>query len=147
MAYPVTFSLNFIAVTIGPVGPITGYAEGDAVVMEFPNDDFERQESSDGFVIWIQKHNTVLEGMLRLGQGNPVISQLRQLHEASRNAGGILYPYSAKNLKSPDEAVSGGLIFKKRAPIKWGDTAQPVEIPFDLQPTVYGGGTLLPQGV
>lgn len=146
MAYPVTFSLNFISVTIGPVGPLAGYAEGDAVVMEFPNDDFERQESTDGFTIWVQKNNTVLEGMIRLGQGNPFIALLRDLHAASLAAGGIMYPFTAVNLKSTDEKVSGNLIFKKRAPIKWADTAQPVEFPFDLQPTIYGGGTLPPQG-
>jgi len=144
MPYPTTFSLNFCSVIMAGVGPIEGFAEGDALMLEFPNDDFERQESSDGYVVWVQKHNTVCEGMLRLGQGNPLIALLRQLHDASKSAGGFLYSFTAENIKSPDERAAGSIIFKKNIPIKWSDTAQPAEIPFDFQPTVFAGGTLLP---
>ncbi len=139
-----TFSLQFCAVTVGTLPALSGFAEGDALTVEFPNDDFEVQNSSDGEAIGVQKHNTVADLMIRLGQGNPLITQLRQLHEASLAAGGITYPFSAINLKSPDELVTGDLLFKKRIPIKWGDTAQPAEIPAFLNVTQIVGGTLLP---
>jgi hypothetical protein len=141
---PVTFSLNFCAVNLANLPAVTGFAEGDALNLEYPNDDFERQESSDGLVIWVQKHNTVVEGVLRLGQGNYLVALIRTLHEASKAAGGLLYPFSAKNLKSPDELAAGQMMIKKGPPIKWSDTAQPVEINFDLQASVFAGGTLLP---
>ena len=140
---PVTFSLQFCSINIASV-PISGFAEGDALTLEYPNDDFEKQESADGNVIYIQKHNNTLDGMLRLGQGVPHIGLLRQLHEASLTAGGINYDFSAVNLKSTDELCKGKLLFKKRPPIKWGDTGQPVEFPFFLAATVITGGTIIP---
>jgi hypothetical protein len=130
-------------VNLATLPVVTGFAEGDGLTLEYPNDDFERQESSDGLVIWVQKHNTVCEGVLRLGQGIYLISLIRQLHEASLAAGGVFYPFSYKNLKSPDEYAAGQMIFKKRIPIKASDSAQPAEIPFDLQASVFAGGTLL----
>jgi len=140
---PTTFSMNYVATSIASLPIVTGYAEGDGLTIEFPNDDFERQESSDGFVIWVQKHNTVAECMLRLGQGNPLIALIRTLHQASLLAGGLHYQFGAANLKSLDEVVSGSMIFKKHVPIKWSDTGQPAEIPFDLQVSNIAGGTLL----
>jgi hypothetical protein len=144
MPYPTTFSLNHCAIVMGGLGPFEGFAEGDALTLEQPNDDFESQESSDEHIIWVQKHASKMDGMLRLGQGNPLISAVKLLHEASRKAGGILYSFSAKNLKSTDELASGVIILKKRISLKWGDTAQPAEIPFDFLPSVYVGGTLPP---
>lgn len=140
---PVTFSLQFCSINIDTL-TMSGMAEGDALTLEFPNDDFEKQESSDGNVIFVQKHNSTLDGMLRLGQGVPLISLLRQLHEASLLAGGLTYQFSAVNLKSADEIVKGALLFKKRPPIKWGDTGQPVEFPFFLAVTVMAGGVIIP---
>lgn len=139
-----TFSLQFCSVNVATLPALSGFAEGDALTVEFPNDDFEVQQSSDGEAIGVQKHNTMADGMLRLGMGSPLITLLRQLHEASLAAGGLTYPFSAINLKSPDEIVTGDLLFKKRIPIKWGDTAQPAEIPFFLNVTKIAGGTLLP---
>lgn len=140
---PVTFSLQFVAITISSF-IMSGFPEGDAATFAYPNDDFEKSESSDGFVIFVQKHNSTLDGMLRLQQGNPRIVQMRALHEASRNAGGITYPFTALNLKSPDEIVRGSLLFKKRFDIKWGDSANPVELPFFLTADEMAGGTLTP---
>lgn len=139
-----TFSLQFCSITVSTLPALSGFAEGDALTVEYPNDDFEKQESSDGQVIWVQKHNSTADGMIRLGQGNSLISLLRQLHQASVDAGGITYQFSAKNLKSPDELVTGNLMFKKHIPIKWGDTAQPAEIPFDLLVTAIAGGDITP---
>jgi hypothetical protein len=140
---PVTFSLQFCSINVDSL-TLSGFAEGDALTLEFPNDDFEKQESSDGEVIFVQKHNSTLDGMLRLGQGVPGVSQLRQLHELSLAAGGVTYQFSAVNLKSADEICTGSLLFKKRAPIKWGDTGQPVEFPFFLTVTQIAGGTIIP---
>lgn len=140
---PVTFSLQYCSINIDSL-TMSGMAEGDALTLEYPNDDFEKQESSDGNVIYIQKHNSVLDGMLRLGQGVPLIGLLRNLHEASLLAGGLNYSFSAVNLKSNDEICKGSLLFKKRPPIKWGDTGQPVEFPFFLAATVMAGGTIIP---
>jgi hypothetical protein len=123
---------------------MSGFAEGDALTVEYSNDDFEVQNSSDGEAIFVQKHNSVADGMLRLGQGNLLIPLLRQLHEASLTAGGLTYAFSAVNLKSPDELVRGNLIFKKRIPIKWADTASPAEIPFFLQVSLISGGSITP---
>ena len=138
-----TFSMNFVATSIATIPVVTGYAEGDGLTLEFPNDDFERQESSDGDVIWVQKYNTVAEGMLRLGQGNALISLIRLLHEQSKAAGGLHSPFTAATLKRPDEVVAGKLIFKKTIGIKWADTPQAVEVPFDLKITKIEGGTIL----
>ena len=139
-----TFSLQFCPVNISTLPALTGFAEGDALTLEFPNDDWEVQESSDGEVIFIQKHNSTMDGMIRLGQGNSLISLMRQLHQASLDAGGISYQFSAKSLKSPDEAITGRLMFKKHAPFKWGDTAQPAEFPFSLVVTMLAGGDITP---
>ena len=140
---PVTFSLKHCSINVDSL-TMSGFAEGDALTLEFPNDDFEKQESSDGNVIFVQKHNSVLDGMLRLGQGIPLIPLLRQLHENSLAAGGLHYSFSAVNLKSDDEICKGLLLFKKRAPIKWGDAGQPVEFPFFLTVTAMAGGTITP---
>jgi hypothetical protein len=139
-----TFSLQFCSITVSTLPALTGFAEGDALTLEYPNDDFEAQESSDGEVIWVQKHNSNMDGMIRLGQGNSLISLLRQLHQASLDAGGLSYQFSATNLKSPDESVTGLLVFKKHIPIKWGDTAQPAEVPFGLTVTSIAGGAITP---
>jgi hypothetical protein len=140
---PVTFSLQFVSITISSF-VMSGFPEGDAATFVFGNDDFEKSESSDGFVIFVQKHNNTLDGMIRLQQGNPLIAQLRALHEASLAAGGLHYPFMAKNLKSPDELVRGSLLFKKRFDIKWGDSANPVEVPFFLTTDNMDGGTITP---
>jgi hypothetical protein len=129
---------------VGTLPAVSGFAEGDALTVEFPNDDFEMQNSSDGQVIYIQKHNDVADGMIRLGQGNPLTDLMRQLHEASLAAGGLSYDFSAINLKSPTELVQGKMVFKKRVPVKWADTAQPAEIPFFLTVSVISGGNILP---
>lgn len=139
-----TFSLNFCSVTLGTLPPFTGFAEGDAATMAYPNDDFEMQQSSDGHVIWVQKHNTVADVSIRLGQGNPLTALVRQLHVASLQAGGILYPFNAINLKSTDEIVAGQAMIKKQPEIKWADTAQPIEIMLGLSASTFAGGTILP---
>ncbi len=140
---PVTFSLQFVSINISSF-TLSGFAEGDAMTLEYPNDDFEMQASSDGLVIFIQKHNPTCDGMIRLGQGNALISPLRQLHQLSLDAGGIHYPFTAKNLKSPDEEAAGSLLFKKQPPIKWSDSAQPAEFAFFLTASRFAGGTILP---
>ncbi len=139
---PVSFSLDFCSVNFSNV-TMSGFAEGDGMVLEFPDDDFEFQHSSDGLIIAIKKHNVACDGMIRLGQGNLLITVMRQLHEASLAAGGIWYPFFAKNLKSPDEVAAGSAMLTKRIPFKWSDTAQPAEIPFKLAVTQFAGGTLL----
>lgn len=139
----VTFALGQCSVQVSSY-TVTGFASGDALTVEFPNDDFEKEDSSDGLVTFVQKHNSTADGMIRLGQGNPLITIMRQLHEASLFAGGITYQFTAINLKSPDEMVIGRLMFKKRIPIKWGDTVQHAEIPFFLVVEKIAGGTILP---
>jgi hypothetical protein len=139
-----TFSLQFCSVTLGTLPAVSGFAEGDAMTVEFPNDDFEVQNSSDGESIFVQKHNQVADGMIRLGQGNPLIDLIRALHEASLVAGGLSYDFSAINLKSPTELVKGKMVFKKRIPVKWADTAQPAEIPFYINVSAIAGGNILP---
>ncbi len=139
-----TFSLQFCSVTLGTLPAMSGFAEGDALTVEYPNDDFEPQQGSDGEVIWVQKHNSVADTVLRLAQGNPLISLIRQLHEASLLAGGVTYQFSAINLKSPDEFVKGQAMIKKRPPVKWSDTGQPVEIMIGLNVSAMAGGTITP---
>lgn len=138
------FSLNFCSVTLGTIPPFTGFADGDAVTMGYGNDDFEQTTSSDGHVIWVQKHNAVADVSIRLGQGNPLIAVVRQLHKASVLAGGILYPFNAVNLKSTDELVAGQAMIKKQPEIKWADSAQPIEITLGLSASTFAGGTILP---
>lgn len=139
-----TFSLNFCSVTLGTLPAVSGFADGDGCTMAYPNDDFEQVTGSDGHVIWVQKHNTVVDVMIRLGQGNPLISQVRQLHKQSLLSGGVLYQFSAINLKSTDEIVSGLAIIKKHPEIKWSDTPQPYEIALGVSASQFAGGTYLP---
>lgn len=139
-----TFSLNFCSVTLGTLPPVTGFADGDGCTMGYPNDDFEQVTGSDGFVIWVQKHNTVCDVSIRLAQGNPLTAQVRQLHKASLLAGGILYPFNAINLKSTDEIVAGQAMIKKQPEIKWADTPQPIEIMLGVSASTFAGGTYLP---
>ena len=143
LTVPVTFSMQFVSVSISSL-TMSGFAEGEGVSLDFPSDDFDLQAGSDGFAIFVQKHNPVLDGTIRLTQGNPLIAQIRLLHEASLAAGGVTYPFTAINLKSPDEVCTGALLFKKRIPIKWADSAQPAEIPFFLTVSSMTGGTLIP---
>jgi hypothetical protein len=138
-----TFSLNFCSVSLSSI-TFSGYADGDGVTMSFPNDDFEVTIGSDGHAIWVQKHNVVCDVTIRLGQGNPQIDQVRQLHEASKANGGILYAFNANNLKSTDEVVSGSAMIKKSPDIKWSDTAQAAEIMLGVTATIFAGGTYLP---
>lgn len=140
---PVTFSLQFVSLTISSFS-LSGFPEGDALTLEYPNDDFEKHESSDGFVIFVQKHNNAVDGMFRLQQGNPLISPMRQLVKASKLAGGIHYPFLAKNLKSPDEIAQGKMLFKVQPPIRFADSAQPAEFKFFLTPKQFAGGAITP---
>ena len=139
-----TFSLNFCSVTLATLPVFSGYADGDGVTMSFPNDDFEVTMGSDGHAIWVQKHNVVCDVAIRLGQGNPQIARIRQLHESSKALGGVLYPFNAINLKSLDEVVSGQAMIKKTPDIKWSDTAQAGEIMLGVTATIFAGGTYLP---
>jgi hypothetical protein len=139
-----TFSLNFCSVTLGTLPAVTGFADGDGITMGYANDDFEQVTGSDGFVIWVQKHNTVVDVSLRLAMGNPLTAQVRQLHVASLAAGGILYPFNAINLKSTDEIVSGQAMIKKQPEIKWSDTPQPIEIMLGVSASTFAGGTYIP---
>lgn len=138
-----SFALSQCSVSVSSY-TVSGFAKGDALTVEFPNDDFEIETGSDGYHTLIEKYGGDLaDGMMRLQQGNPLIAAFRTLHEASRTAGGVAYQFRAVNKKSPDEKVVGKLVFKKRTPIKWADTAQPAEIPFFLIVESIQGGTLL----
>lgn len=140
---PVTFALSMCSVQISSFN-MTGFAPGDALTIEFPNDDFDKEDSSDGLVTFIMKHQSTADGVIRLGQGNALIAIMRQLHEASLAVGGLTYQFSCINLKSPDEMAVGKLMFKKRLPIKWGDAIQHAEIPFFLVVEKIAGGTITP---
>jgi len=139
----VTFDLEQCSIIVASI-PMSGFAPGDGLTIEFPNDDFDKEDSSDGLVTFVRKHNHTADGQLRLGQGNPLIATLRQLHEASLAAGGLTYPFLCRNLKSLDEQVVGKLLFKKRIPLKWGDGMQHAEIPFFLVVEKIEGGTYIP---
>lgn len=138
-----TFSLNFCALSLSSL-QFSGFANGDGFTMTYPNDDFEMSQGSDGFVIWIQKHNSVVDVTLRLAQGNPLTALVRQLHVASLAAGGILYPFQYINLKSTDEIVAGQAMIKKQPDIGGGDSEKPVEIALGLTATTFAGGTYIP---
>ncbi len=138
-----TFGLNFCAVSLSSI-TFSGLADGDGVTMSFPNDDFEVTQGSDGHAIWVRKHNVVADVVIRLGQGNPQIAQVRQLHLASLALDGILYAFNAINLKSTDEVVSGQAMIKKTPDIKWGDSAQAAEIMLGVTATIFAGGTYIP---
>ncbi len=142
MATTVSFALNQCSVTISTF-TLTGYAAGDAVSIEFPSDDFEMEVGSDGFVTYVQKHNTTADVVIRLAQGNPLVDQLRALHETSRQAGGVTWPFNARNLKST-ESASGKLMFKKHPPIKWADSVQPIEFTASLSEVKISGGLITP---
>ncbi len=137
-----TFSLNQISVTIGSL-KFTGFAEGDAVTLSWTNDDFEVVQGSDGNVVFIQKHNSVVDGVIRLTQGNDLIDQVNSLHAASVGAGGVLYPMGYKELQGTGQ-VTGSAMFKKYADKKAADSGQPIEIPFHLVPATWDGGLLIP---
>jgi hypothetical protein len=139
----VTFSLQFCSITIGGI-MLDGFPEGDAMTVAYDGDDFEAQNSSDGFVIYVQKHNNTATVTCRLQQGHAKIALLRQLHDLSVAGGGLMYSFNAVNLKSPDERIAGKFIFKKQPDIKWGDGANPVEFTGSLQPTIFAGGTITP---
>lgn len=138
-----TFSLNFCSVTLASI-PFSGFANGDGITMGYANDDFELSQGSDGFAIWIQKHNTNVDVTLRLAQGNPVTALVRQLHVASLALGGILYPFQYINLKSTDEIVAGQAMIKKHPDIKASDSEQPIEITLGLSASTFAGGTYIP---
>jgi hypothetical protein len=138
------FSLNFCAVTLGTLPAFSGFADGDGITMGYANDDFEQVTGSDGFTIWVQKHNVVVDVSIRLAMGNPLTALVRQLHKASALAGGILYPFSAINLKSTDERVAGQAMIKKQPEIKWADSAQPIEIALGVSASEFAGGTIVP---
>lgn len=138
-----TFSVNFVAATLASI-PFSGYANGDGITMAYANDDFEWSGGSDGFGIWIQKHNTNVDVTIRLAQGNPGIALVRQLHVASLAAGGILYPFQYINLKSTDEIVAGQAMIKKSPDIKAADTESPSEIMLGVSATTFAGGTIIP---
>jgi len=136
-----TFGLQFCAINIGSLPPLSGFAEGDAMTIAYDGDDFEKQEGSDGYVIYIRKHNSVASLMFRLQQGHYLITLLRQLHEASLAADGVMYSFNATNLKSQDEVASGRILFKKHADMKWGDSANPLEFTAHLQVDKIVGGS------
>lgn len=143
MPTPVTFALSKCSVQFSTF-TVRGFAPGDALTIEFPNDDVDKEDSSDGLVTFILKHQSTADGVIRLGQGNPLIAIMRQLHEASLAAGGITYPFSCINLKSPDELCVGKAMLKKRIPLKWGDGIQHAEVPFFLVVEKLSGGTITP---
>lgn len=138
-----TFSLNFCSVSLSTL-VFGGFADGDGVTMGYGSDDFEYTPGSDGHGIWVQKHNTKVDVVIRLAMGNPLTALVRQLHKASKLAGGILYPFNAINLKSTDEIVAGQAMIIKEPEIKWSDTAQPIEIALGVAATTFAGGTILP---
>jgi len=138
-----SFALSKCAITISSY-TVSGFAKGDALTVEFTNDDFMVEAGSDGLYTLIEQvGGDLADGMIRLQQGNTLISVMRSLHKASLAAGGVAYQFRADNTKSPDEFITGKLIFKKKFPYKWGDSAQPMEIPFFLIVEQEQGGTLL----
>lgn len=138
-----TFSLNFCSVTLASI-PFSGFANGDGITMGYANDDFEWSGGSDGFGIWVQKHNSNVDVAIRLAQGNPITALVRQLHVASLAAGGILYPFQYINLKSTDEIVAGQVMIKKHPDIKASNSEQPIEIALGLSASTFAGGTYVP---
>ena len=101
-------------------------------------------QGSDGFAIWIQKHNTNVDVTIRLAQGNPITALVRQLHVASLALGGILYPFQYQNLKSVDEIVAGQAMIKKHPEIKAADSESPIEITLGVSASTFAGGTYIP---
>jgi len=135
------FDLQFCAITLSSLS-LKGFAAGDAMVAEFPGDDFEFEQGSDGEILWIRKHNAVCNITIRLAQGNPQISQVAALHETSLAGGGIPYPFGAFYIKG-DEIISGSAMILNRMPIRWSDSAQPKEIKLGVGVTSWQGGTVL----
>jgi hypothetical protein len=133
-----SFDLQFLAVTLGTL-TIRGWADGDALIGEFPNDDFELISGADGEVLVIRKHNSVADITLRIAQGNPLIDQVRQLHEASLQSGTLAYPFEAVNLRGT-ERMAGGAVIKKRPRMAFSDSSQPVEINIGLVVSAWDGG-------
>lgn len=140
-----TFSIQQVVITAGSL-KFSGFAEGDGATFSWSGDDFEVQQGSDGEVLFIQKHNGVVEGMIRLTQGNDLIDQVNALHQASVDAGGLLYPMTYRELQGTG-LITGSVLFKKFADKKAADTGQPVEIPFFLVPSTWKGGSLIPAAV
>lgn len=136
-----TFGLQFCSITIGSLPALSGFAEGDAMTIVYDGDDFEKQEGSDGYVIYIRKHNSTASLMFRLQQGHYLISLLRALHQASLAVDGVMYAFQAINLKSTDEVCTGRILFKKHPDMKWGDSANPLEFTAFLQVDKIVGGS------
>lgn len=139
------FDLQFVAITLGSL-ICKGFAAGDAMVAEFPSDDFEFEAGSDGEVLWIRKHNPVANVTLRFAQGNPLIDQARELHAVSLASGGLTYPFGAKNLKGT-EILAGSAMILVQPPMRWSDSAQPVELKLGLAVKAWAGGLQLTPGL
>ena len=140
-----TFSLRRVVLTFGSLS-FSGFAEGDAVTFSWTGDDFEVQQGSDGEVLFIQKHNAVVDMMIRLTQGNDLIDAVNELHKASREAGGIPYPVGYQELQGTG-AITGSALIKKYPDKKAADSGQPVEIAAHLVPATWTGGSIIPAAV
>lgn len=139
---PRVFDLHTHVLSLAAI-PFRGFPSGDALTMEFASDDWEFEQGADGEVLFMRKHNAVVNVALRIAQGNPLIDTVNGLHKASLDVNGIMYPFDARDVApGGTEVVSGNVMILQYPRKAWADSPQHYEVKMALTPTTWQGGAL-----
>jgi len=95
------YDVNRVSLTFKGI-PIEEFADGDAMVAEYDEDDFVVAQGSHGSVLRAVKHNNVVTLTVRLMQGSPSNAYLSQQSKVDRLTGGGIGSLMMKDLLGQD---------------------------------------------
>lgn len=99
------YDVNLVTLVFGGI-PIQEFADGDAMVAEYDDDDFVTSQGSHGSVMRAKKHNNLVTLTIRLMQGSPSNSYLSSINTADRTGGTGVRTCQMKDLLGADLLVA-----------------------------------------
>lgn len=120
------YNLDQVTFTIAGV-PVTEYAEGDAITIEYTDDDWMTTKGHHGSVIRGKKPNTVADVTVTTMQGSPVNELLQNLADADLQSGLAAGPMFVKDLNGTSLASASRAWVKKRPGLKFATEPGSVE--------------------
>jgi hypothetical protein len=107
--------------------PITEYEIGDAIVIEYREDDWKDKQGHNGSVIRSLMPNTISDITLVTMQGSPINELLQSKADEDRRTGLAAGPFFCKDLNGTSIATASRAWIKKRPGLKFSTEPGSVE--------------------
>ena len=114
-----SYSLNDVFMFIDSI-LVTEYAEGDAIEIEFDEDDTTETQGSHGSVMVAERPNNIAGVVFRLMQGSPVNGFMWDLRKRKRGSGVIAFTFMVRDNRGEALVSTAQAWIKKPAGVGMG---------------------------